>query len=222
MVPLFFEQWNADNSSTGKFVSESKFAEDPATFIPHILKRNCEALHALISKPDVEKKLLLRLKKKAATYSQDIVDGDNKDVNCKPNKIDVDGVVDLYESYIIPLTKEVEVRIFFDLVLTWWFLTDGFMIRSTISFVVLTDYLRRKLTSYLNRKQRIFKVVILGKRPKEQPMIYLKGRICQVEYTPASRTNCLIHFQRMNIYYFTKRQTQKKKEKKEVDIEWVL
>jgi len=57
----------------------------------------------------VEKRLLLRLRKKAATYAQDIVDGDSKDVNSMANKIDVDGVVDLYESYIIPLTKEVEV-----------------------------------------------------------------------------------------------------------------
>jgi chorismate mutase len=102
----------ADNSSTGKFVSESKFAEDPATFIPHILQRNSVVLQDLITKPEVEKKLLLRLRKKAATYAQDIVDGDSKDVT---SKIDVDGVVDLYESYIIPLTKEVEVRIFFDL-----------------------------------------------------------------------------------------------------------
>jgi len=93
----------------GKFVSESKFAEDPATFITHILERNREALRALITKPEVEKRLLLRLQKKAATYAQDIVDGDSKDVNSKANKIDVDGVVDLYESYIIPLTKEVEV-----------------------------------------------------------------------------------------------------------------
>jgi len=63
----------------------------------------------LITKPDVERKLLLRLRKKAATYAQDIVDGDSQDVNFKASKIDVDGVVDLYESYIIPLTKEVEV-----------------------------------------------------------------------------------------------------------------
>ena len=96
--------------STGKFVSESKFIEDPASFIPHIVQRNSEALQALITKPDVEKRLLLRLGKKAATYAQDIVDGDSNDVNFKANKIDVDGVVDLYESYIIPLTKEVEVR----------------------------------------------------------------------------------------------------------------
>jgi len=93
----------------GKFVSESKFVEDPATFIPHILQRNSEALQVLITKPEVEKRLLLRLRKKAATYAQDIVDGDSKDVNSNANKIDVDGVVDLYESYIIPLTKEVEV-----------------------------------------------------------------------------------------------------------------
>jgi len=93
----------------GKFVSESKFGEDPASFIPHIVQRNSEALEALITKPDVERKLLLRLRKKAATYAQDIVDGDSQDVNFKASKIDVDGVVDLYESYIIPLTKEVEV-----------------------------------------------------------------------------------------------------------------
>ncbi len=56
----------------GKFVSESKFRQDPAAFIPHIQQGDAEALAAL-------------------------------------GKIDVDCVVDLYESYIIPLTKEVEV-----------------------------------------------------------------------------------------------------------------
>lgn len=60
----------------------------------------------------MERKLLLRLQKKAATYAQDIaLDGDlNGDGKVNGvDKIDVDGVVDLYESYIIPLTKEVEV-----------------------------------------------------------------------------------------------------------------
>lgn len=91
--------------------------ENPSAFIPHILERNREALDALITNPEVERKLLLRLQKKAATYAQDIVEGDGKYLSAK-NKIDVDGVVDLYESYIIPLTKEVEVRgIFFDLVI---------------------------------------------------------------------------------------------------------
>ncbi|KAG9315717.1 chorismate mutase [Chiua virens] len=96
----------------GKFVSESKFAADPAAFIPHILKPNRQALDALITKPEVERKLLLRLRKKASTYAQEFnPDGDaiaGSHVNGTA-KIDVDGVVELYEHYIIPLTKEVEV-----------------------------------------------------------------------------------------------------------------
>ncbi|XP_006462580.1 hypothetical protein AGABI2DRAFT_193694 [Agaricus bisporus var. bisporus H97] len=102
----------------GKFVSESKFIHDPAAFIPHIQSRDREALEALITKPEVEMKLLGRLQKKVETYSPDIVA--DSDSSSKTNglnglrklnngKIDIDGVVDLYESYIIPLTKEVEV-----------------------------------------------------------------------------------------------------------------
>lgn len=99
----------------GKFVSESKFQENPAVFIPHILKPNPAALEALITKPEVEQKLLQRLLKKATTYAQDFQSEDAVVVNGhgranQASKIDVDGVVDLYESYIIPLTKEVEVE----------------------------------------------------------------------------------------------------------------
>ncbi|KAJ8516901.1 hypothetical protein ONZ45_g5838 [Pleurotus djamor] len=100
----------------GKFVSESKFQADPASFIPHILNPNRQALESLITKPEVERKLLLRLKKKAETYAQDFVEDtaligasgaqEHGDVS---GKIDVDGVVHLYENWIIPLTKEVEV-----------------------------------------------------------------------------------------------------------------
>jgi chorismate mutase len=96
----------------GKFVSESKFVQNPPAFIPHILTPNRDALEALITKPEVERKLLLRLRKKAATYAQDFPP-DGEPASDPPvngtGKIDVDGVVDLYESYIIPLTKEVEV-----------------------------------------------------------------------------------------------------------------
>ncbi|KAF8899712.1 chorismate mutase [Mucidula mucida] len=98
----------------GKFVSESKFLENPAAFIPHIQNPNRQALEDLITKPEVERRLLMRLAKKAATYAQDFAsDGTQVPVNDGKinaySKIDVDGVVDLYESYIIPLTKEVEV-----------------------------------------------------------------------------------------------------------------
>ncbi|TFY63897.1 hypothetical protein EVG20_g6139 [Dentipellis fragilis] len=93
----------------GKFVSESKFRDDPAAFIPHIKSTNRDALAALITKPEVERRLLQRLRKKATLYAQD-VGPDGEPLRDASIKIEVDGVVDLYESYIIPLTKEVEVR----------------------------------------------------------------------------------------------------------------
>jgi len=89
----------------GKFVSESKFVDHPSVFIPHIQNPNRPALEALITKPEVEKRLLIRLRKKAETYALGFV----AEGEASSAKIDVDGVVDLYESYIIPLTKEVEV-----------------------------------------------------------------------------------------------------------------
>jgi chorismate mutase len=88
-------------------VSESKFIENPSAFIPHIRSRNTKELEALITKPEVEKKLLLRLRKKADTYAQDFPPEGMHGTS----KIDVEGVVDLYENFIIPLTKEVEVSI---------------------------------------------------------------------------------------------------------------
>lgn len=103
-------------------MSESKFINDPAAFIPHIQSCNRDALEALITKPEVEMKLLGRLQKKVETYSQDILaEGDTLPKTNGTNgirrlngngtgKIDIDGVLDLYESYIIPLTKEVEVN----------------------------------------------------------------------------------------------------------------
>ncbi|KAF8578549.1 chorismate mutase [Ramaria rubella] len=93
----------------GKFVSESKFIEKPSDFIPHILNPNREALEALITKPAVEKALLVRLKKKAAFYGQDLGSDGQPIENGGSTKIDVEGVEHLYEKYIIPLTKDVEV-----------------------------------------------------------------------------------------------------------------
>ncbi|KZO96878.1 chorismate mutase [Calocera viscosa TUFC12733] len=106
---------------TGKFVSETKFRSNPTAFIPHIQSGNRDALGDLITKPEVEQALLRRLRKKARLYGQEIgPDGEPLSVNGAANgvngegqkgrwKIDVDCVVELYESWIIPLTKEVEV-----------------------------------------------------------------------------------------------------------------
>lgn len=97
----------------GKFVAESKFRDDPALFIPHIRSRNREGIEALIMRRDVMAKLLTRLRKKAATYAQDFGPDGDAIANSLSNgnaKVDVDGVVELYENYIIPLTIEVEVE----------------------------------------------------------------------------------------------------------------
>ncbi|TRM64017.1 chorismate mutase [Schizophyllum amplum] len=53
-----------------------------------------------------ERKLLQRVRKKASTYAQEIIDGETVSTALK---VDVEGLVDLYESFIIPLTKDVEV-----------------------------------------------------------------------------------------------------------------
>ena len=97
-------------SYPGKFVSESKFRDNPAAFIPHIKSRNRAALDALITKPEVEQRLLQRLRKKASLYAINFTSDGEPLNDSATRKIDVDGVVELYEHYIIPLTKEVEAR----------------------------------------------------------------------------------------------------------------
>lgn len=92
----------------GMFVSEAKFRADPAAFIPHIQSRNAEALAALITKPAVEKVLLARVAQKAEVYGQDL-NQTSPDPSSMQRKIDAGDIVRLYEDFIIPLTKKVEV-----------------------------------------------------------------------------------------------------------------
>lgn len=92
------------------FVSESKFRAEPAAFIPHILNPNRDALARLITKPAVEAALLVRLAEKAKVYGQDMDrPGANPEEREKERKIEVETVVGIYRTFVIPLTKEVEV-----------------------------------------------------------------------------------------------------------------
>lgn len=98
------------------FVSESKFLSAPHDFIPHILASppNTSALTALIYKPEVEARLLVRLANKARLYGGEI-DADGRVVQVSDEelglrgKIDIREVVGMYRDYVIPLTKDVEV-----------------------------------------------------------------------------------------------------------------
>lgn len=93
----------------GMFVSESKFRDDPAAFIPHIHSRNREALAGLITKPAVEAVLLKRVAQKAEIYGQNLDQAAPQQDKEKLRKIQTAEVVRLYQEFIIPMTKEVEV-----------------------------------------------------------------------------------------------------------------
>jgi chorismate mutase len=102
-------------------VSESKFRADPAAFVPAIRARDRHTLEGLITKPAVERALLERLRAKVAQYAVDFngvepvlqlggwlpSPGSNGTALGKGDVVNV--INELYESYIIPLTKEVEV-----------------------------------------------------------------------------------------------------------------
>ena len=147
----------------GKFVSESKFLSDPAAFVPHIQTPNREALDALITKPEVEKRLLQRLRRKATVYAQDLA-ADGSPNQDGVGKIDVDGVVELYEHYIIPLTKEVEVRLSFSEIA--FLLADGLTDRLTTCCSVSMGYLlsRSRSSSLPSDNLRFFACRNLGVR----------------------------------------------------------
>ena len=64
-------------------------------------------IEELLTNRTVEEKLLRRLRKKALTYGQEIEDVENTNVTMK---IPLDVVEKMYEEFVIPLTKEVEVE----------------------------------------------------------------------------------------------------------------
>ncbi|KAI9145152.1 chorismate mutase, partial [Paraphysoderma sedebokerense] len=96
----------------GKFIAEAKFQQDTEKYTKLIKANDRQGILELLTNRAVEEKLLKRLKRKAMIYGQDIDSEDNVVVaNGHSNgKIDLDAVVKLYELFVIPLTKEVEVE----------------------------------------------------------------------------------------------------------------
>ena len=89
----------------GKFVAESKFQSDPATFVPLIKAGDRQGIDDAITDAKVERKIFERVRMKAELFGADPAMDEEK-----PRKVDVDGVVAMYRDHVIPLTKVVEVE----------------------------------------------------------------------------------------------------------------
>jgi len=92
----------------GKFVAESKLLSDQEAYISLIKAKDKAAIREKITDKNVEKKLLKRVVLKAATYGKEI-DITTPDQENQKQKISPKLVADIYEKWLIPLTKDVEV-----------------------------------------------------------------------------------------------------------------
>lgn len=91
----------------GKFVAESKFRSETARFTALIQAADREGLGDAIVNKQVEQMILQRMRRKVETFGQEVsADG----AAPTTNKLNVDAVVELYEKFVIPVTKDVEVE----------------------------------------------------------------------------------------------------------------
>lgn len=86
-------------------MAESKFRKETARFVDLIKREDREGIDDAITDKKVEAMVLERLRLKARTYGTDPTSGVEGGL-----KIDVEAVVGMYESVVIPLTKVVEVE----------------------------------------------------------------------------------------------------------------
>ncbi len=86
----------------GMFIAESKYRESPSAFEPLIRGGDAEALETLITAADVEARLYERVARKAAAYGSELLKAGEGGV--EPEKARI-----IYERWIIPLCKQVEV-----------------------------------------------------------------------------------------------------------------
>ncbi|KAF7721250.1 chorismate mutase aro7 [Apophysomyces ossiformis] len=92
----------------GKFIAESKFRSNPEEYTSLAQANDRKGIYELLTNREVEKKLLDRLRRKALVYGQTF--DQEREGTSAHLRIPVQAVVDLYEKWVIPLTKEVEVQ----------------------------------------------------------------------------------------------------------------
>lgn len=88
----------------GKFVAESKFISDESSYSKIIKEKNEKVIIEKLTDKKVEENLLDRVELKASTYGQE-PNAANPEFKIEPKMIRK-----IYEDYIIPYTKEVELK----------------------------------------------------------------------------------------------------------------
>lgn len=91
----------------GKFVAEAKFQAETERFTKMIRERDVDGIMAAITNQEVEDKILERLVKKGELYGTDPM---TKYSQRTQSKVDPERIVEIYKTWIIPLTKQVEVE----------------------------------------------------------------------------------------------------------------
>merc|ERR1712039_615086 len=98
----------------GLFVAESKFRSETAKATALIEAKDRDGLMAFITKPEVEKKNIQRVVLKARIFAQNIVAGEPGQLapilsSASTYKLEPEYIGTVFEEFLMPLTKDVEV-----------------------------------------------------------------------------------------------------------------
>lgn len=94
----------------GKFVAEAKFSADPETYKASIIAQDRDKLMSMLTYPKVEEAVKRRVEMKARAYAQEVTGDFEVNGVELMFKITPSLVADLYDDWIMPLTKEVQVE----------------------------------------------------------------------------------------------------------------
>jgi chorismate mutase len=96
----------------GKFVAEAKFMKQTAEYTELIRARDADGIMRLLTDRAVELRVIDRVKLKAATFGRDLNSAaESAEGNgTGPMRISPQSVAELYDAWVMPLTKEVEVE----------------------------------------------------------------------------------------------------------------
>ncbi|KAF8783859.1 hypothetical protein HU200_000302 [Digitaria exilis] len=92
----------------GKYVAEVKFKDAPQDYSPLIQAKDSNSLMDLLTFKAVEEKVKKRVEKKGRTFGQNVTLEDN--AGGSGFKIDPTVLSKLYDQWVMPLTKDVEVE----------------------------------------------------------------------------------------------------------------